>query len=78
MIDIYQRKHPQESKMCEDLYKYACLRIDKCPFMKLKLCSGCQSSLPIKRISSQVKSDALLRKVYAFTIHFFNQTWMAA
>ena len=34
MIDIYQRKHPQESKMCEDLYKYACLRIDKCPFME--------------------------------------------
>ena len=37
MIDIYQRKHPQESKMCEDLYKYACLRIDKCPLWKLKL-----------------------------------------
>mgnify|MGYP000075614587 CR=1 FL=1 len=36
MIDIYQRKHPQESKMCEDLYKYACLRIDKCPFMETK------------------------------------------
>ena len=34
MIDIYQRKHSQESKMCEDLYKYACLRIDKCPFME--------------------------------------------
>ena len=28
MIDIYQRKHPQERKMCEDLYMYACLRID--------------------------------------------------
>ena len=36
MIDIYQRKHPQESNMCEDLYKYACLRIDKCPFMETK------------------------------------------
>ena len=43
MIDIYQRKHPQESKMCEDLYKYACLRIDKCPFMETKtFCSGCK------------------------------------
>ena len=36
MVDIYQRKHPQESKMCEDLYKYACLRIDQCPFMETK------------------------------------------
>ena len=43
MIDIYQRKHPQESKMCEDLYKYACLRIDKCPFMETKtFCSNCR------------------------------------
>ena len=43
MIDIYQRKHPQESKMCEDLYKYACLRIDKCPFMETKtFCSNCK------------------------------------
>ena len=43
MIDIYQRKHPQESKMCENLYKYACLRIDKCPFMETKtFCSNCK------------------------------------
>ena len=43
MVDIYQRKHPQESKMCEDLYKYACLRIDKCPFMETKtFCSKCK------------------------------------
>ena len=43
MIDIYQRKHPQESKMCEDLYKYAYLRIDKCPFMETKtFCSKCK------------------------------------
>ena len=43
MIDIYQRKHPQERKMCEDLYMYACLRIDKCPFMETKtFCSNCK------------------------------------
>ena len=43
MIDIYQRKHPRESKMCENLYKYACLRIDKCPFMETKtFCSNCK------------------------------------
>lgn len=80
MIDIYQRKHPQESKMCEDLYKYACLRIDKCPFMETKtFCSGCKVHCYQKEYRSQVKkSDALFWKVYAFLPSTSNnQTWMA-
>ena len=56
MIDIYQRKHPQESKMCEDLYKYACLRIDKCPFMETKtFCSGCKFIAIKKNIEAKLK-----------------------
>ena len=73
MIDIYQRKHPQESKMCEDLYKYAYLRIDKCPFMELKLFVVDVKFIVIKKkYRSQVKkSDALfLESICFFTIHF--------
>lgn len=79
MIDIYQRKHPQESKMCEDLYKYACLRIDKCPFMETKtFCSGCKVHCYQKNIEAKLKSDALFWKVYAFLPSTSNnQTWMA-
>ena len=56
MIDIYQRKHPQESKMCEDLYKYACLRIDKCPFMETKtFCSNCKVHCYKKDMQDKIK-----------------------
>ena len=70
MIDIYQRKHPQESKMCEDLYKYACLRIDKCPFMETKtFCSGCQVHCYQKEYQSQVKKVMRFSGKYMLFYH---------
>ena len=70
MIDIYQRKHPQESKMCEDLYKYACLRIDKCPFMETKtFCSGCKVHCYQKEYRSQVKKVMRFSGKYMLFYH---------
>ena len=68
--DIYQRKHPQESKMCEDLYKYACLRIDKCPFMETKtFCSGCKVHCYQKEYRSQVKKVMRFSGKYMLFYH---------
>ena len=70
MIDIYQRKHPQESKMCENLYKYACLRIDKCPFMETKtFCSGCKVHCYQKDYRSQVKKVMRFSGKYMLFYH---------
>ena len=70
MIDIYQRKHPQESKMCENLYKYACLRIDKCPFMETKtFCSGCKVHCYQKEYRSQVKKVMRFSGKYMLFYH---------
>ncbi len=73
MIDIYQRKHPQESKMCENLYKYACLRIDKCPFMETKtFCSGCKVHCYQKEYRSQVKKVMRFSGKYMLFYHQFH------
>ena len=70
MIDIYQRKHPQESKMCEDLYKYACLRIDQCPFMETKtFCSGCKVHCYQKEYRGQVKAVMRFSGKYMLFYH---------
>lgn len=70
MVDIYQRKHPQESKMCEDLYKYACLRIDKCPFMETKtFCSGCKVHCYQKEYRGQVKAVMRFSGKYMLFYH---------
>lgn len=70
MVDIYQRKHPQESKMCEDLYKYACLRIDQCPFMETKtFCSGCKVHCYQKEYRGQVKAVMRFSGKYMLFYH---------
>ena len=67
---LYQKKHPQESKMCEDLYKYACLRIDKCPFMETKtFCSGCKVHCYQKEYRSQVKKVMRFSGKYMLFYH---------
>lgn len=47
MIQLYCRKHHGKHDtlcaQCEDLYVYACKRIDRCPFMETKsFCSNCK------------------------------------
>ena len=45
MIELYSKKvdHEPMSQECQDLYDYACKRIDHCPFMETKtFCSTCK------------------------------------
>lgn len=45
MIEIYCKKHHGQKMCpeCQELYDYACMRIDKCPFMESKtFCSFCK------------------------------------
>ena len=46
MIGLYCRKNHKCRELCpecKDLYEYACMRIDKCPFMETKtFCSNCK------------------------------------
>lgn len=45
MIEIYCKKHHGQKLCpeCQELYDYACMRIDRCPFMESKtFCSFCK------------------------------------
>lgn len=56
MIDLYYKKHKNESISKEELKEYVELRLDKCPFQENKtFCSNCKIHCYKKDMKEQIK-----------------------